>query len=413
MLTKEQYLAKRKTLLDEAEALINEGKLEEYEAKEQEIKDLDEQYEKIAKNQANLNALKDKSVPEDVVDMQDDDKKDSVATVLQPKKDEKKEYLNAWAKKMSGRALSSEEQEIFAKVNLEFKNTTQTADDHSVVIPETVSSDIWKEAAELYPILNDVDMTFVPGDLTILQETDSGDDAAWYDEDTDVADGDFTLGELNLTGCELAKAIPISWKLRKMAIERFIPYITSLLAEKMGAALAKGIVSGSGKPGEEDDFKPQPRGIVTAIEAEDGTPQVVEYATADGIDYDDLADAMGKVKSAYKSGSVWYATSATIWGQLAKIKDGNGNPILIPDVTGNGVARIFGLVVKEDDSVDDNEVLLGNVRRGYAINVNENMTIYTEDHKKKRYTDYMSYALVDGAPKTTKAFALIKVEEEA
>ncbi len=34
-----------------------------------------------------------------------------------------------------------------------------------------------------------------------------------------------------------------------MSIDEFVPYITSLLAEKMGAALAKAIVDGKGKPG--------------------------------------------------------------------------------------------------------------------------------------------------------------------
>lgn len=68
-MTKKEYLAKRKVLLDEAEALLNEGKLEDFAAKEQEIKDLDAKYEEIAKAQANMNALKDSAVvPPDILD---------------------------------------------------------------------------------------------------------------------------------------------------------------------------------------------------------------------------------------------------------------------------------------------------------------------------------------------------------
>jgi len=66
------------------------------------------------------------------------------------------------------------------------------------------------------------------------------------------------------------------------------------------------------------------------------------------------------------------------------------------------------LVVKEEDAVNEGEILIGNVGRGYAMNVNENMTIYTEEHIKKRYTDYMGYAIVDGDVLTNKAFALIR-----
>lgn len=42
------------------------------------------------------------------------------------------------------------------------------------------------------------------------------------------------------------------------------------------------------------------------------------------------------------------------------------------------------------------------------MNINENMTIYTDDHVKARTTDYMGYALIDGDVVTTKSFALLK-----
>ena len=42
------------------------------------------------------------------------------------------------------------------------------------------------------------------------------------------------------------------------------------------------------------------------------------------------------------------------------------------------------------------------------MNINENVSLYTEEHVKERTTDYMSYSIVDGTPITTKAFALVK-----
>ncbi len=414
-MNKKAYLEKRAKLLDEAEAFINEGRLEEAEAKEQEIKDLDEKFDKISKAQANFNALKGNAVVvEDVQDMQVGGDNATPVPTDDKLVDEKDAYKKAWAKVMIGQKLTSDERAIFDDTNKEFHNTVQTANTHAVVIPETVTADIWTEAEKRYPIIADTDMTFVPGDLTILQETNSGADAAWYDEDTEVTDGELAIGELNLTGCELAKAVPVSWKLRKMSIERFIPYITKLLGRKMGASLAKGFVSGKGKPGEGDTFKPEPKGVRTALLAEASTPQVVEYTEGaeGGIGYTTMTEGMGKVKSVYKPGAAIYATSTTIWGQLANILDSMGRPIFIPDVTGGGIGRMFGLVVKEDDSIEEDEVLIANMADGYAANVNENMTVYTEDHIKKRYTDYMSYTIVDGAPETTKAFALIKPEEE-
>lgn len=407
-MNKKEYLEMRNNLLAEAEKLIAEGKTEEAKEKMKEVEDLDNKWEEIKLAQANMNALKDKvtgiNLENNSVDVKDLRPVDNVQVTQ--KVDEKELYKQAWAKYMMGMALTEDEKVVFNEVNTRFHNSIQTANTHAVVIPDNVTEDIWKEAAELYPIIDDLNMTFVPGDLTILKETDSGDDAAWYDEETEVADGDFAIGELNLTGCELAKAIPISWKLKKMSIERFIPYITSLLAEKMGAALAKGVVSGKGKPGIGDTFKPEPLGIITALEAEEDTPQIIEYNSE--LSYEDLTNAMSKMKSGYKTGAAIYAKSDVIWNVLANLKDNDGRPLFIPDVTLGGVGRMFGLPVKEDDSIPDDAILFANVGRGYAINVNENMTIYTEDHVKARYTDYMAYAIIDGAPLTNKAFALVR-----
>ena len=400
----QKYLEKRKALLGEAENLLKEGKLEEFEAKEQEIKDLDDQFEKLAKARANMDALKEPIVADPVANMSRGDDGVLATHNTTTFKNDQEIYLNAWAKNMMGMTLEGEEKQVFDKVNNEYRNQVQTAQEHVVLIPETVRDGIWKEAGELYPILGDVRMTFVPGDLTILKEVDGGDDAQWYDENDEVKDDGFQIGELNLTGCELAKNIPVSWKLRKMAVNEFIAYITSLLAEKMGAALAKAIVSGKGKPGAGDTFKAEPKGIKTALE---GTQQIVDYS-GEKPSYEDLTKAMAKIHSTYKNGAVIYANGATIWEGLANIVDGNNRPIFIPDVTSGGVGRIFGLVVKEEDAVADGEVLIGNVARGYVMNVNENMTIYTEDHIKRRYTDYMGYAIVDGDVLTEKAFALLR-----
>lgn len=403
-MNKQKYLEKRKALLGEAENLLKEGKLEEFEAKEQEIKDLDDQFEKLAKARANMDALKEPIVADSVANMSRGDDGVLATHNTTTFKNDQEIYLNAWAKNMMGMTLEGEEKQVFDKVNNEYRNQVQTAQEHVVLIPETVRDGIWKEAGELYPILGDVRMTFVPGDLTILKEVDGGDDAQWYDENDEVKDDGFQIGELNLTGCELAKNIPVSWKLRKMAVNEFIAYITSLLAEKMGAALAKAIVSGKGKPGAGDTFKAEPKGIKTALE---GTQQIVDYS-GEKPSYEDLTKAMAKIHSTYKNGAVIYANGATIWEGLANIVDGNNRPIFIPDVTSGGVGRIFGLVVKEEDAVADGEVLIGNVARGYVMNVNENMTIYTEDHIKRRYTDYMGYVIVDGDVLTEKAFALLR-----
>lgn len=411
-MTYKQYLAKRNDLIAKAQAFLDEGKIDDAKKTREEIEKLDSEYEAITKEAANLAAMQDRAV---VLNLATKSVSPASATPVDKidntpaAKDETEIYRIAFAKNMMGLQMEKGEADVFDRVNAEFRNTTQTAATHTVLVPESVKAGIWKEIGEAHPIIGDLAMTFVKGDLTIIKETTAGDDADWYDENTETDEDDVGFGELNLTGCELAKAITISWKLKKMSVDAFLAYITSKIAEKMGNALAKAVVEGKGKPGAGDTFKAQPLGIAVALESEASTPQVVTYdSQTDPIDYEKMTDILAKIKSGYLAGAAIYAKNTMIWGTLAKITNEMGQPMFIPDVTAGGVARLFGLPVKEEDGVSDDEIIVGNVRLGYVMNVNENMTMYQEDHVKARKTDYMGYAIVDGAPLTTKAFCLVK-----
>ena len=414
-MNKKEYLEKRQNLINEGENLINEGKIEEANAKMEEVKQLDNQWEEIAKAQANINALKDKTVVTDITNKSAkvEGGKPVESTNNDTVKDEKELYVIAWAKDMMGQNLTQEEQEIFDRVNNDFRSNplneafTHTTGNTGIVIPERVVEGIWKEIGETYPLWEDVRKLHVKGNLTMVKG-DTSTDAGWYEEDESIEDGEETFGTLNLTGCELARSITVSWKLKAMSMDAFIPYIQSKLAEKMGAALGYGVASGKGKPGEYDTFKPEPRGIITALEAETDTPQIVEYTNAAPLAYSHFANAFAKIKAGYLKGAAIYADNKTIWESIANLLDSNGRPYFIPDVTGGGVGRILGLIVKEDDSIPSGSILIGNANKGYLANINQAITLDTEDHKKARETDYIGYAIVDGDVVTNKAFALIK-----
>jgi HK97 family phage major capsid protein len=69
---------------------------------------------------------------------------------------------------------------------------------------------------------------------------------------------------------------------------------------------------------------------------------------------------------------------------------------------------MLGFVVKADAGVTTNNIVFGNAGEGYVFNTNEPMSLASEEHVKARTVDYAAYAIVDGAPLDTKAFALIK-----
>lgn len=319
---------------------------------------------------------------------------------------ETEEYRSAWAKDMMGQTLEEEERSFIDKVNQEYRAFTHDTDNTAILIPKTVADGIWKRAEEQSSLWTDVRKLRVRGELTLLGSDNTGDDARWYTEDDEVDTDKLGFADLNLTGCELAKAIQVTWKLRKMALPEFESYIQTEIGERMGKSLGHAVYSGKGKPGVGDTFKPEPLGIKTALSAESGTPQVKEYA--DGkITYEDLTGVMGGLHSAYANGTTIYANNSTIWNKLANILDARDIPLFIADVKTGGVGRIFGLTVKSDAGIPDNEILVGNLGAGYVANINEDVTMHRDEQMKKRLTDYMGYAIVDGAPRDNLAFTIL------
>ena len=102
-MNKEKYLADRKVLLDEAQKLIDEGKIEDSQAKMKEVKALDNKWEEVKLANANMEALKGKSTITDLV-IKSENVEGKVIEAMGNKVviDEKKQYENAWAKVMQG-----------------------------------------------------------------------------------------------------------------------------------------------------------------------------------------------------------------------------------------------------------------------------------------------------------------------
>lgn len=412
-MNKKQYEAMRKALMDEAQELIDQGEAEKAQAKMEEVQTLDNKWDDIAQAQANFNALNNEPAAANPFGSDGGSANfgayagagtNAGADNEIIKAWESDNYKYAWAKNLMNLPMNAAEKEAFSMVNEAYTHTTGNT---GVVIPKTVTAGIWEKAGKLHPYFEDISKTYINGVLAMIQEETSS-DAGWYEEDTKTEDGKEEFKEYTLSGCELSRAVTISWKLREMAIDDFIPYIQRKMAKKMGAAAGYGATHGKGStavPG-----KPEPTGVVTALLAESSTPQVVEYANGTDPTWKDITTTRGKIESGYGEALKLYANSTTIWNKIANITDKNGRAIFIPDPTTGGY-RVLGMEVKEDASMQDGEILMSNAAEGYHMNVNKEMSMTTEDHVKDRKTDYCGYAIMDGNVVTTKAHALLKEAE--
>lgn len=398
-MNKDKYLEMRNQLITETETLIEQNKLEESAAKREEIEALDKQFDKSSKEQANLKALREDvaSVNLDENSVKNQGGMKQVAAI--ENKEQEIAYEGVFAKVALDRELNQDEIAVFNQMNPENVYTHSTTNTE-IVIPETVVGGIESTMKELHPILADVRSTRIKGTVKYVKHTGiNAGDADYYDEDTATADEENTFGELVLGGKELSKAVTVTWKLQAMAVADFIPFLQRELGERMAYAKANAFVRGAG------DAK-YPQGVITALEAQDGTPQIVEFA--DALSYANLTAARGKIKSSHSSGAKIYANGATIWNTLANLLDGQERPLFIPDVTVGGVGRIFGVVVVEEDAMEAGEILIGNMANGYKENIQESMTLTTEQHAKARKTDFVGYEVHDAGVSDESAFALIR-----
>ncbi|MDD9148153.1 phage major capsid protein [Sporolactobacillus sp. CQH2019] len=417
-MNKEQYLKQRNELMAAAQTLINDGKAAEAKAKMEEVKALDKQWDDIKLEQANLAALQNKTkglVLENKSVAVEGAKQVGKIEGIKPK-DESGLYKVAFYKKLTNRSMNADEENIYKAKNIQPQiGQPQNAFTHDtsntgILIPETVATAIWKRAEEAYPLYADAQKFGVSGKFSIPKHTGiAAGDAKWYDEPTPTEDEQNTFGTFDLDGRELSKAATVSWKLKSMAMDAFLPFLQNELGDRCGVALGYAAAQGKGSTA----TPPEPRGVETALIAQAGTPQIVTYdpdnaTTPVPLTYDMLVQAVAKLHSSYANSASIYANNATIWNQLATLKDNTGRPLFIPDVTSGGVGRIFGMTVKPDAGLSAGNILFGATRQGLIFNVNEALSLVTEDHAKERTTDYVVYGVVDGDVIDEQAFALIR-----
>ena len=377
---KKDYLDKRKALIEEAQNLLDEGKLQEYEVKENEIKDLDEQYEKFAKAQANMNALKDVKIGGDVKDLFDD--KADFGKKQEPEdKYNTIEYRKAFMN--------------FCKTGImpqEFRNVdtyTGTAD-ASAVIPTTIMQEIIKEMKTYGQIFSRVRKTNVKGgtEVPILSLKPA---ATWIGESV-VSDRQKVTANTKVTfsyyGLECKVAVSLLADATTLDI--FESTIVQLIVEAMTKALDIAIIKGTGSG--------QPTGIT--VDSRIPAGNVITLASADFATWDGWKKKVfAKIPLSYRAGGSFIMAAGTFEGYIDGMVDSNGQPIgrVNYGITDGPQERFGGreVILVEDDVIAPYEsAATGDVvavfckLSDYCINSNMQMSMYRWlDHDTNQWVD--------------------------
>lgn len=400
-----EYLELRNTLLADAETLVNDGKIEEANAKMNEVKELDNSYDEFAKAQANLNALNNSNgriknlantvpavgkVVETLGNTTTEDIYDST------------EYRKAFMNHvLHGDAIPSE-----------FKNASQVTKTTDVgeVIPTTVMQKIIEKLESTGMILPLITRTAYKGGVSIPTSSVKP-TATWVAEGAGSDKQKKTTGEITFTNYKLRCAVAVSLETDTMALAVFESTLISNVAEAMVKALESAIVSGDGTG--------KPKGILTEAPNEG---QALEIAKDAKLTYETLCNMEAALPLAYENGAVYLMTKKTFMAFAAMV-DTNGQPIarVTYGISGKPERYLLGRQVVLNDYMDsysasveaDAKIVALFNMKDYVLNTNLNMTM---KHYEDNETDDLvtkAIMLVDGKVVDKSSLVTLSVKNAA
>lgn len=406
---KEEYLNYRKTMLDEAEQMINEGKIEEGNAKLEDVKELDEDFEAFAQTKANLAALSGAQPQVNLENLMGNSSVQGAVIAVtdnnNPGQDmyDSLEYRNAFMNNVIHGTPIPEK----------FKNSNENTktSDVATVIPTTTMNKIIEKLETVGRIYAKVTKTAFKGGLAIPTSTVKP-VASWVAEGKGSDKQKKTTGKITFNYYKLRCAISMSIETQTMALSAFEAKFVENVTTAMIKAIEEGIFTGTGATGN------QMTGFLTETITDD---KKVTIAKTGKITYKDLCAAEAALPEEYENGAEWYMRKATFFNQIAAMTDSNGQPVARVNVGINGkpVYNILGRPVNFTqympayaDTVEaDTIVACIYDMSAYVINTNLAMTVkrYEDNETDDQVTK--AIMIVDG--KSTENESLVEIVKKS
>jgi HK97 family phage major capsid protein len=222
------------------------------------------------------------------------------------------------------------------------KNANFDVGSNGVLIPVTIEKQIIEKIQEICPIYNLARVFDVKGELRVPYYGDnSGDNitCTYAEEFTELTAhaGKFTA--VTLTGYTAGVLTLISKSLIGKAQEagiNIVNFIVGEIAKKVAFFIEKEFLKGTGSSA--------CQGILT------GATNVIETTTASAIKSDDLISLQDSIPDIYQRDAVWIMNRSTK-SAIRRLKDGNGNYLLNPDLTAQWGYSLLGKPVYTSDNM--------------------------------------------------------------
>ena len=342
-MNRKEYETKRQALINEAEALINEGKLEEANKKMEAVTELDKNFEAAAKAEANLRALSTPPLPLSGVgdgasfgrgdDENAEDMYDSV--------EYRKAFMNYVLK---GTAIPAKFRNVSA--------TTKTTDVGSVISP-TIVNRIVEKMESMGMILPLVTKTSYAAGATVPTSSVKP-EATWVAEGGTSDKQKKATGQIDIKGYKLRCAISMTLETSVMSLQIFETVFVNSVSEAMVKAQEKAFIFGTGSG--------QPKGVLTET-AESGCN--IDIAANSDPTYQTLVEAEAALPLAYENGAVWNMTKKTFMKFVGMV-DTNKQPI----------ARVnYGIDGKPERTLLGRRVVLNDYMTSLGATINKDTVV--------------------------------------
>lgn len=232
---------------------------------------------------------------------------------------------------------------LTGKKDIETRNASpvnMTYGANGAVIPDTIMNKVIDRVIEISPLYAAATKYAVPGDITIPKiDRSSGDiTVAFSAEFSTLTANGFKFGSITLSGHLAASLVLISKQLINNSKIDVVSIVINKLAEKIAAFIEDFLLNGnSGIQG-------------SGIKGSMASGNKLTVSTVASITGDTLIDVQDVIPDAYQSGAFWIMHS-TLRTKLRKLKDGQGNYLLIPDFQNGSGYTLLGKPVFVTDNL--------------------------------------------------------------
>ena len=240
------------------------------------------------------------------------------------------------------------------------------------------------------PILSRVDLTYIPGNVSLPVEGTNA-DAAWVDMATAATDSSDTVDSITLAAYKLIKTVEITADIEAMAIDAFEAWLVQTLGAKIEKALDAAVFNGTGSK--------QATGILKTIATATGT------FTKAKAKYSDLINIIAALPSGPAKNATFAMPRKLFFTDVIGIEDQSGQPVCHADVESPAKYNILGYPVVLDDNIPTDNILFGDFK-AYKLNIAKAPTVDSDDSVGFRSGSrvYRALALADGKLALASAF---------